>query len=421
MKKKEVIALWQEDGDLERMKLFFQKNNPNLEQKERIKQLALKRIQEEEEKSPRKDFISPEIQAFEGKRDGFQQQISRIFKSLRWNQPWKIALPLVVVIFLVWAGKDGFQSNFGYFGQKKSITAEVMTASVKPSDLMDPAVAGSAPTSSAADSFYSLAEGGLPSGAEEQKAERNSGNANQKAAGTAAPSPLSDDLKRKITYNIHLSLQVEDVSQTMDRITQDVKKIGGYVAESYQDSFNANDNARITLKVPADQLEEYQASLSGLGKMLNQQTTANDITSQYYDAETRLRNWEAQEQRYLDLFKEAKTLDDILKVENALSNIRSQIEQLKGQLKLWDHEVDYSTIQLNLQTNSQPVNIEDPWEPMSWTKTWQVAKAATLKTISSLWNALNYLVIGVAYGLPYLGLGLIIYGFYRFLRSRRHK
>lgn len=403
MKKIDVIALWGEEGDSERMKLFFQKINPSLDQKERIKQLTLNRIQEQGEKSPNEPFADTELSFSKRARDSSLLEDSRFFKLLWKQRAWQIALPLVVVILLVWIGKGGLPSFFGTLPQQKNAT-ETMTQSAPVQSSGQRELAKSNESlSSTADAAYSHA-----AGAPEQN-----------ISSPPEPSVANPDLAHKITYDINISLQVEDVNEVMASITQDIKKMGGYVAESQLDSSTANDSAHITLKVPANQLEGFQTLLPGLGKILNQQTTANDITSQYYDAETRLRNWEAQEQRYLELFKDAKNLDDILKVENALGNIRAQIEQLKGQLKLWDHEVIYSTVQLNLQTNSLAVNIEDPWQLISWAKTWQAAKDATLKTISFLWNTLNYLVVGFAYALPFLALGSILYGIYRFLRARR--
>lgn len=406
MNKKDGITLWREEGDLDRMNLFFQKNNPSPEQKERIKELTLTRIQEEEAKLPREGFDSSELQDFEEYKNPFLQRLSHLFKSLRWNKTFKVVLPLVILFVLVWAGK-GFPPTFGSLDQQKSAAPETMNQ------------AASAPKQSA-DMAYSTASESLASGAGQPSVARDSGVTNPKAP-EVVPPPIDANIERKITYNIYLSLQVEDLNQEIERLTQDVKNMGGYVAESYHDNSTGNDNARVTLKIPTNQLDQFQASLSERGKILNQQSTANDITAQYYDAETRLHNWEAQEQRYLELFKEAKNLDEILKVEDALNNIRLQIEQLKGQLKLWDHEVAYSTVQLNLQTNTRPVKIEDPWEPITFAKTWIAAKAAVLKTISFIWNALNYLIVGIAYALPFLGLGILVYGVYYFLRKKHHK
>jgi hypothetical protein len=112
-------------------------------------------------------------------------------------------------------------------------------------------------------------------------------------------------------------------------------------------------------------------------------------------------------------------VEDILKIESYLSDVRIQIEQLKGQLKLWDHEVAYSAVTINLQTTPNPVNVNDPWQPISWSKTWQAAQDAVLKAVSSAWNGLNMIIVGIAYTLPYLALIGVLYGIYRVVKKYR--
>lgn len=433
MKKKDLIALWEEEGDLKRMQLFFQKNSASLDQKNRIKQLTLDKIQVEEEveeeRIARKNFSPKEPPIPEWSKENLPIRISRFFKSLWWRWQWKLAFPLIVLFLLIGAREASLHSPLGSSGQKSTASQATSQSASVPSPASTNSTKDAAPILQNS-TTYGMAAGSPPP----NSGERNSGGTTNAPkvkspaiVGTPQPGtpsevpPADEGLSRKITYNVNLSLQVEDVNQTMTRLTQTIKTMGGYVAESHQDGTSHNASAHLTLKVPAGQLDELRALLPELGKILSQQTTANDITNQYYDAETRLRSWEAQEQRYLEILKEAKNVDDILKVENALANIRLQLEQLKGQLKLWDHEVDYSTVQFNLQTTPSPVNIDDPWHPIAWEKTWQSIKDAVLKTISSSWNALSYLIVGIAYALPYLGLGFLFYLVFRILRSKRGK
>lgn len=418
MMKKDVFTLWEQEGDLERMKLFYNNVGPGLEEKERIKQLAMEKIREDEKQVPQSPYNAPET---------FRERVLRGFKSLWWRWQWKFAVPVIALVLIVFIGQEGLNGfrNLPLGMMGKASHSESMPQSAAGSyDMANQASPKSAASTAPMDSgvgYSDLAAGAPPvNGAAKSKVE---------APSTAIAPPLpqpepqtapaDEGLPRKITYTIHASLQVEDVNLALDRITQDVKSRGGYIVESSQNQYQSNSSAHVTLKVPSTQLEGFRGLLPDYGKVLNEQTTANDITNQYYDVDTRLRSLEAQETRYLEILKEAHSVEDILKIQSYLGGIRTQIEQLKGQLKLWDHEVSYSTISLNLQTTPNLVNINDPWQPVSWAKTWQAAQDAVLKTLSSTWNGLNYLIVGVAYTLPYLLLGGIVFGIYKSIRKYR--
>lgn len=430
MMKKDGFSLWEQEGDLERMKLFFQKVSPNLEQKDRIKQLALGKIREEEEKSARTGMsqsgsMLPELRSI--KTDTLRERIRRGLKSFWWRWQWKLAVPVVILVLIISIGQAGMNGflNFPLGNMEKANQSESKQSSYGAAyDMVSPVSPKSEGSANSRSGISGLTAGSPPS------------NTGAMAKGATNPStaiapilpqpvpqipPADEGLARKITYNMNASVQVEEVNLALDRITQEVKSLGGYVVESSQNQYQNNSSAQVTLKIPSSQLEGFRELISEVGKVLNQHTTANDITNQYYDADTRLRSLEAQETRYIEILKEAHTVEDILKIESYLGNIRMQIEQLKGQLKLWDHEVAYSTISLNLQTTPNPVSINDPWQPVSWAKTWQAAQNAILKTLSSTWNGFNYLIVGMAYAIPYLLLVGVVFGVYKGIKKHRQK
>ena len=78
-------------------------------------------------------------------------------------------------------------------------------------------------------------------------------------------------------------------------------------------------------------------------------TTGQDVTEQYTDLEAQLRNAKAQEEVYLEILKQAKTVEDILLVQDRLGNIRAVIEGLEGRIKYLENATSYSTITVSLQ------------------------------------------------------------------------
>lgn len=421
MKKDEYTTLWEQEGDLERMRLFFHEVRPDSAQKERIKSLALEKIRKEELNaasgdSPR-DILIPELRP----KESLGEKTKRNLKSFWWRWQWKLAVPAVAVLMIAFIGigMEGLKDSSRGFGGGSLAKSSTQNSAAYDSASVAEAPGGLDQKSESPNYSASVAPemGIMPSVG-------NTGG----ATGDIAPimpvpepqtPPADETLSKKITYNMNASLQVEDVSQALAMVTQEIAGLGGYVIESSESNHQNNSSAYATFKIPSQQLEGFKGRLSEIGKVLNHSTNSNDITNQYYDTQSRLKNLAAQEARYLEILKEAKTVEEILHIESYLSSTRMQIEQLQGQVKLWDHQVAYSTVTINLQNTPNPVSVDDPWKPVSWANTWQAAKDAVLKTISSTWNGINYLVVGIAYAIPYLLIGGGLLGAYKLIKKSR--
>ncbi|MHB1651906.1 MAG: DUF4349 domain-containing protein, partial [Desulfitobacteriaceae bacterium] len=93
-----------------------------------------------------------------------------------------------------------------------------------------------------------------------------------------------------------------------------------------------------------------------------------------------------------------------------------------GQIKLFDNQVDFSTISLQLVPVANPnLKVTDPWQPVAWSKTWRSIQDAFLKTISGTWNILNYGLVGLGYISPYVTVLVLVWLAYRFWLRWRHK
>ncbi|SHN55859.1 DUF4349 domain-containing protein [Desulfitobacterium chlororespirans] len=438
MMKKDAYNLWEQEGDLEKMKLFFHETRPDSEQKERIKQLTLEKIRVEElnaaavGESPR-NILIPDLPP----KESWGGRAQRRLKSFWWRWQWKLALPVAAVVMFAFIGigMESLKDSSKGFGGGFTANSSANTAAQDSGSQENISMA--APKESAQKrAMDTYGAGGAPEvmiGMSDMAAEESGA---LKESPQSAPSiqnapimpipepqapPAADDLAKKITYTLNASIQVEDVSQALTRVTQEITSLGGYVVNSSESSYQNNSSAYATFKIPSQQLEGFKGRLAEYGKVLNNSTDSLDVTNEYYDTQSKLRNLQAQETRYLEILKEAKTVDEILHIESYLSSTRMQIEQLQGQVKLWDHQVAYSTVSINFQNTPNPVSVDEPWRPVAWANTWQAAQDAVLKTISSTWNGINYLVVGIAYALPYLLGGAVLFGVYKTVKKVRRQ
>lgn len=420
LKRSEPMALWEEDGDLQRMKSFFQtiesESEGNEQIKQSVKQKALEKMAriEEEEVLPVKN------------QKGFVQRTRVGLRTLIGSFRWKLSLSVAMLAILVIIGQGAMGSSWSIFpsmGYGNSIKSTDSNQDMSTSQrAMEEGVTNGG-------ALYG--DMSKRDGAEQKQASLHSfataDNANEQDRLGLLPTPPDQEvappddagIARKIIHDLSLTLEVTIINDAVSLISEEVQKYQGYVVSSQQSGTENRSSAHITFKIPADKLSLLRDSLSSWGKVLDQRLVANDITNQYYDSQSRLQVREAEEKRYLEILNQAKTVEDVLKVENALGNVRQEIEYLKGQLKLWNNQVDYSTVTVQLVTQKSPeFNVENPWQPISWSKTWKAAGDAILKTLSSTWNALNYLVVGIGYASPFVLIGALGWGVYRVWKKR---
>ncbi|MDD3840614.1 MAG: DUF4349 domain-containing protein [Clostridia bacterium] len=208
---------------------------------------------------------------------------------------------------------------------------------------------------------------------------------------------------RKIINNAYIEMETVEFDSIIRKITQMVEIQGGYVKNSNISGFSkdVSRSAHIELKVPQGKFGQFIEVIKGYGEIIELSESGEDITSQYFDTEARLKTLEIQEERLLALLEKAEKLDTILKLENELSRIRLEIENLTGTLKKWDHLVEYSTISINIyEVKKEEIEKIDQ-------NLWQRMANSFIKSLNSLVKGIEALIIFIGAVLPYIPLILL--------------
>ncbi len=184
----------------------------------------------------------------------------------------------------------------------------------------------------------------------------------------------------------------------------------------------------MTLRVPANRLEEALAQLEALAVSVRSRTlNREDVTDQYTDLDAQLRNLEATENELREMLAEVRAKpnakpEDILTVHQRLTEIRGQIEQARGRKNMLDNLIGLSTIDVTLQPDalSQPV-VEQGWRPGVVVREALRALVAALQWLVTvaIWLALYVLPILLLISLPFVLLFLAVRAVVRRRRSRR--
>ena len=176
------------------------------------------------------------------------------------------------------------------------------------------------------------------------------------------PSPLEDDDDRKLVRTCTMYLIAKAPAEAAASIRQMAERMGGYLESS---QINGSENASITIRIPAKQIEAARAEIRKLGvRVESDRMEAQDVTKDYVDRSARLRNLHAQEEQYLAIMKRATTVKDTLEVSEQLNEVRSQIEQQQAEFNALSKQVETVAISVTLTAESDAQVFGLNWRPL---------------------------------------------------------
>lgn len=165
--------------------------------------------------------------------------------------------------------------------------------------------------------------------------------------------------ERKLSVSYSLSLDVKDINKTLESIAWEVKQMTGYVEGQTTDTPREGEkSAWITVRVPEARADEALAKFRGMASVVRSVTQGSvDLTAPIMDNEVRLKNLLASETEMRNLLSRATKIDDILQIQNQLTQMRSEIESLQGQTRYYDQQTNYTLFTISL--SEEPVVLLD--------------------------------------------------------------
>ena len=212
---------------------------------------------------------------------------------------------------------------------------------------------------------YGLYDNATAKGAEVQSAQEDMADAGDNgvsATGTSAQTtsesrnvPVSDS--KKIIKRYNYSYETEQFDKAYAYLKQQIDSFGGYVESS---NINGTQYRSLNLvaRIPADSSEEFTGQLGSLGTLLSQSESAEDITLQYADTESRIKSLRTEQERLNALLEKADNLDSIITLENRLTEVRYELENYQSQKNLYDDRVSYSTVNIYLEEVVYTVEVD---------------------------------------------------------------
>ncbi len=217
----------------------------------------------------------------------------------------------------------------------------------------------------------------------------------------------SQPVERKIIKEGSITFETDDLQATRQLILTAVTESGGYLAQD--NAYNEYDRIQhqLVLRIPADKFDSLLNKISASAKKLDSKNiSAQDVTEEFIDVQTRLKTKKELEKRYLELLKQAKKVDEILNIERELGTLRSDIESIEGRLKYLTDKVSFSTLTVTYyQKTTASFGFGSKFS----------------QALRNGWTNLGWVAIGFTSLWPFIVLGLVLFFVIRRIRRKNRK
>ena len=166
---------------------------------------------------------------------------------------------------------------------------------------------------------------------------------------------VKQPIERKIIRNGDFTIESKNPSEDQRKIASIAESLGGFVVTSEYKQAASSDSSgssvNVVVRVPSAQFDKAINEIIKTGsQIIYQKTSGKDVTEEFVDLEARLRAKHALENQYLEIMKRASKISDVLEVQEKLTDVRTEIEQMEGRRRYLDNQASLSTINITLQS-----------------------------------------------------------------------
>lgn len=217
---------------------------------------------------------------------------------------------------------------------------------------------------------------------------------------------LQAPVNQKLIRKIYIDTETDNLDPMLTQVEKKIAELGGYVeSRQINNSTTRYRNGRyaeLTVRIPADRLDQFVDHVTEGSNITSLRETTDDITLSYVATESRIAALETQEARLLELLAKAENMSDLLEIESKLTDVRTELSQVKSTLKVYDNQVNYGTIYLTIDEVKEYTETEEP--EGFFERLWN----GFVNSVKGVWTLFKELIIVFIIILPYLAFFALI-------------
>lgn len=224
------------------------------------------------------------------------------------------------------------------------------------------------------------------------------------------PAESSVTANQKLVRTMTVTAETADMDALLTELDQKISSLGGYLENKSIRNGNTTSTNRyrygdMTIRIPADRLGEFIDHISGQTNVLSYNESADDITLRYVATQSRVIALETEQQRLLELLAKAEDMTDLLLIEERLTNVRTELEEVTSQMRIYDNMVDYGTVHLSVTEVQEYTPVQ---EKTVWQKIGSGLKENWKGLCTGIENLFVFLIVSLPYTIPMGGIAALI-------------
>lgn len=206
---------------------------------------------------------------------------------------------------------------------------------------------------------------------------------------------------QKLIRTVYMDAETQSMTDLLTWMDGRVAALGGYYEQKSvyrrgsRDDGSYYHSGDFMIRIPAENLDQFVAQVGDNANVTSTSESTENVTLQYVSTQSRVEALEVEQDRLLELLENAETMEDLLTIEERLTDVRWELENYASQLRVLDNQVNYSTIHLSVWEVDEPTVIAER-------TVWQKIGDGFAENAGNMWDGLVNFFVWLITVIPYL-------------------